>query len=60
MLDLFKSAVSAQFEATYCTLDKCIDQCSDVQWHSPVVHGKFCQVAFHALFFSDVYHLSTL
>jgi hypothetical protein len=36
-------------------LDSCIDQCPDAAWDAPVADLKFCQVAFHVLFFTDFY-----
>jgi hypothetical protein len=55
MLDLFKTSMTSQFEAVFCTMNACIEQCPDVGWDAPVVNLRFCQVVFHALFFSDYY-----
>lgn len=55
MLQLFQTAVIHQFQAAFAMLDRCVDHCPASQWESPVVNLKFCQVAFHALFFTDVY-----
>ena len=38
-----------------CTLNVCIDRCSGSAWHGPVVNYRFCQVAFHTLFYADYY-----
>lgn len=55
MIDLYKTLISNQFEAAFCTLGACIDRCPDASWSAPVVKLKFCQVAFHTLFFADLY-----
>jgi len=51
VLDLTRN----QFEAAFCTLNRCIDLCPEESWNEPVVNLKFCQVAFHTLFFADLY-----
>jgi hypothetical protein len=53
MLDTFKTLIANQYEASLCMLNACIDKCPEAAWNEPVVNLKFCQVAFHALFFTD-------
>lgn len=55
MIDIYKELISNQFEAACCMLATCVNTCPDVNWDKPVANLKFCQVAFHALFFADVY-----
>ena len=55
MLDTFKGLIANQFEAALCTLNICIDRCSETAWDAPVGNWPLCQVAFHALFFTDYY-----
>ena len=55
MLDAFKELIANQFEAAFCTLNRCIDRCPETAWDAPVVNHKFCQVVFHTLFFADFY-----
>lgn len=55
MLDLYQSVITDQLDAAFAMLDECVENCPDELWHEPVAEWKFCQVAFHALFFSDVY-----
>jgi len=55
MLATFKELIANQFEAAFCTLGVCIDRCPDSAWDAQVVNLKFCQVAFHTLFFADYY-----
>ncbi|MBC7817767.1 MAG: DinB family protein [Planctomycetaceae bacterium] len=55
MLNTFKELIANQFEAAFCMLKTCIDRCPDAAWNAPVANLKFCQVAFHTLFFADFY-----
>jgi hypothetical protein len=55
MLDTLKDALAHQYEAALCTLNACVDSCPDTAWNAPVANLAYCQVAFHALFFTDLY-----
>ena len=55
MLERYKALIARQYEAALCMLNACVKCCPDEHWHGPVVRLKFCQVAFHTLFFTDVY-----
>ena len=55
MLEIFKDALAHQYEAALCTLNACIDGCPETAWNAPIANLAFCQVAFHALFFTDLY-----
>jgi hypothetical protein len=36
-------------------LNLSITSCPDANWNEPVANWKFCQAAFHVVFFADVY-----
>lgn len=55
MIELYKETVSNQYQAALRTVSRCIDQCPDEIWNELVGNLKFCQVAFHTLFFTDIY-----
>src|SRR4051812_31399969 len=55
MLDTFKTLTVSQFEAALCTLNACIDRCPESSWHARVGNYVFSQVAFHTLFYADLY-----
>ncbi len=55
MVDVMKELLAHQYEAALCTLGKCIQACPAASWEAPVANIKFCQVAFHTLFFTDYY-----
>lgn len=55
MLDAYKRLIANQYEASLCTLNACVDKCPQPAWNGPVVNLKFCQVAFHTLFYADYY-----
>ena len=55
MLETLRELIINQFEAAASTLNACIDKCPDAAWNGPVVNLKFCQAAFHTLFYADYY-----
>ncbi len=55
MVDLFKSMIRAQYEASLRMLQHCIEKCPDSAWDAPVCNHAFCQSVFHTLFFTDAY-----
>lgn len=55
MLTTWQHLISKQYKAALCTLDRCIAMAPDSLWNEPVGNLKFCQVAFHTLFFTDFY-----
>lgn len=55
MLDAFKTLITNQFEAVFCTLNVCIDRCPETLWDGRIANHRFCQVAFHTLFYADFY-----
>jgi hypothetical protein len=55
MVDLTKHVLASQMEAALRMLDACVDACPDESWDAAVCDMAFCQVVFHALFFTDCY-----
>lgn len=55
MDDLFRKAVLGQFEAALAMLRQCIQQCPAELWESTVAEMTVRQIAYHTLFFVDVY-----
>ena len=55
MLETFKTIIASQYEATFCTLNICIDRCSESYWNMRIGNFSFSHVAFHALLFTDLY-----
>jgi hypothetical protein len=55
MLETYKQSIANQLDAALCMLDLCVEQCPDAVWISRVGNLAFCQVVFHALFFTDFY-----
>ena len=60
MLDTFKSTLVGQYEFALSMFEDCIRQCSDEQWDEDVGNFPFWHVAFHALFYTDLYLSSDL
>jgi hypothetical protein len=55
MLDTLKELLTHQYEASLSALNLAIVRCPDTMWNQPVAKWKFCQAAFHVVFFADVY-----
>src|SRR5205809_1195845 len=54
-LPTLKELLAHQYEASLSTLNLCIARCPDASWDERVAKWKFCQAAFHTVFFADVY-----
>jgi uncharacterized damage-inducible protein DinB len=55
MIDLLKTAITGQYAAALAMLKNCVAQCPQEQWESKVANDTFRQVAYHTLFFVDLY-----
>lgn len=55
MLDYFKTILAGQFEAALCMLGECIGKCPPEHWEGAIANNTFRQVAYHTLFFVDLY-----
>ena len=53
MRDTLKELLANQYEAVLSMLNTCIDRCPETVWNSRVANYRFCQVAFHTLFWAD-------
>ncbi len=55
MLPLTQTALAGQYAAGLKMLGGCIDQAVGDRWLAPVGHFPFWHVAYHTLFFTDLY-----
>jgi DinB superfamily len=55
MQDTLAELLAHQYEASLCTLNLAVARCPESSWNQPVAAWKFCQAAFHAVFFADTY-----
>ncbi len=55
MRDTLAELLSHQFEASLSMLNFAVARCPESSWNQPVAAWKFCQAAFHAVFFTDLY-----
>jgi uncharacterized damage-inducible protein DinB len=55
MQDYFNAILSSQFEASLCMLHHCIKACPPKHWEGKIANATFRQVAYHTLFFVDLY-----
>src|ERR1700719_2187664 len=55
MRDTLAELLAHQYEASLCTLNLAVVRCPESSWNERVAAWKFCQAAFHAVFFADIY-----
>jgi uncharacterized damage-inducible protein DinB len=55
MVEYLKTVLTNQFEAALCMLDQCVKVCKPEHWEGKIANGTFRQVAYHTLFFVDLY-----
>ena len=55
MVELFKKSIVSQFNASLSVLNACVVQCPEDDWEGPVGNHAFWHVAYHTLFYTDLY-----
>ena len=55
MRDILAELLAHQYEASLSMLNLAVVRCPESSWNQRVAAWKFCQAAFHAVFFADVY-----
>jgi hypothetical protein len=55
MSEYLRWILSSQFEAALCMLSQCIGACRAEHWEGKIASDTFRQVAYHTLFFVDLY-----
>ena len=55
MIENYKSAIANQINASLQMLGAAIQGCDEERWHEPVAKMSFAQLAFHTLFYTDLY-----
>jgi hypothetical protein len=55
MIDYVRQVLAAQFEAGLCMLHQCVEQCRPQFWEGKIAGVTCRQVAYHTLFFVDLY-----
>ncbi len=55
MLDTLKEVLAHQYEGSLSMLNLCVERCPPACWNGPVANLRFCQAAFHVVFYGDVY-----
>lgn len=54
-LDVFKNALIGQYNAALSMFEACVSQCPEEQWMASLGNSPFWQVAYHAMYYSDLY-----
>jgi len=55
MIDYLKTVLTRQYEASLCMLAGCLRRCAPEHWEGQIGNGTFRQVAYHTLYFTDLY-----
>ena len=55
MSDQLNRILLSQFEAALAMLNQCIDACLPEHWEGKIANDSFRQIAYHTLFFTDLY-----
>jgi hypothetical protein len=55
MIQYVKQILVGQFEASLAMLNNCVRQCPEEHWEGKIANGTFRWVAYHTLFFVDLY-----
>ena len=55
MLAYVKQILTAQYEGSLAMFNRCIEACPPEHWEGKIAQGTFRWVAYHALFFTDLY-----
>jgi hypothetical protein len=55
MIDLYKQTLVNQFHAALSTLNECVSRCPRKNWETNVGNFPLWHVAYHALYYADLY-----
>src|SRR3989449_5757505 len=55
MIEHVKKILTGQFEAALCMMNKCVQMCPPEHWEGKIANDTFRQVAYHTLFYVDLY-----
>ncbi len=55
MIEYVKAILTGQFEASLCMLGQCIETCAPEHWEGKIANATVRQIAYHTLFFVDLY-----
>ncbi len=55
MIEYVKTILTGQFEAALCMLNECAQKCPPEHWEGKIANDTFRQIAYHTLFFVDLY-----
>ena len=55
MIDNVRQILTGQFEASLAMLNQCIEACPPEHWEGKIAQSTFRWVAYHTLFFCDLY-----
>ncbi len=55
MIEYVKKILAGQFEAALCMMNECVQKCPPEHWEGKIANDTFRQIAYHTLFYVDMY-----
>ncbi|HVP10659.1 MAG TPA: DinB family protein [Phycisphaerae bacterium] len=55
MIEYVRQIITGQFEAALSMLNECVRMCPPEHWEGKIANDAFRQIAYHALFYVDLY-----
>ena len=55
MIEFTRQVLTNQFDAALCMMNQCIAACRPAHWEGRIANDTFRYVAYHTLFFADLY-----
>src|SRR6267142_3536399 len=55
MVEFVRQVLQSQFEAALSMLKDCVAECGEKYWEGKIANATFRQIAYHTLFFTDLY-----
>src|SRR6266480_3315026 len=55
MVEFLRQVLQSQFEAALSMLKDCVAECGEKYWEGKIANATFRQIAYHTLFFTDLY-----
>src|SRR5512140_2078307 len=55
MIEYVKKILAGQFEAALCMMNDCLQKCPPEHWEGKIANNTFREVAYHTLFYVDLY-----
>ena len=55
MIEYLRQILTSQYEASLAMINQCVVACEPQHWEGKIANDSFRQIAYHTLFFTDLY-----